>query len=121
VAPSGLGELARHAADLHDRQLRRVGQHHRHLEDDAEGVADVVRMELGEAFGAVAALEQERLARGNLGQIRPVRSRASPAKHQRRIMGKLRRGGVERGRSRDSRAIAALRNSASFRASSSSP
>src|SRR3546814_10773159 len=49
---------------LHHRQLRSVGEHDRHLEDDAEGVADVVGVEFCERFGTVAALEQERLAPG---------------------------------------------------------
>ena len=62
IGAARLGELARHAADLHHRQLRRIGQHDRHLQDDAERVADVVGVEFGEAFGAIAALEQERLA-----------------------------------------------------------
>ena len=35
------------------------GQHHRHLQEDAEEVADVVRAMLGEALGAIAALQQE--------------------------------------------------------------
>ena len=57
-----LGELAGDAADLHHRHCRREGQHHRHLQEHAEEVADVVGAVLGEALGAVAALEQERLA-----------------------------------------------------------
>jgi hypothetical protein len=38
------------------------------LEDDAERVADVIGAVLGEAFGTVAALEQERLARRDFGE-----------------------------------------------------
>jgi hypothetical protein len=57
-----LGELAGHAAHLHNGHLGAVGEHHRHLQDHLEGVADVVGRELGEAFGAVAALEEEGLA-----------------------------------------------------------
>ena len=57
-----LGELARHAADLHHRHLGRVGQDHGHLQQYLEGISNVVRCELGEAFGAVASLQQERLA-----------------------------------------------------------
>jgi hypothetical protein len=41
----------------------------RHLQQHAERVADVVRMELGEALRAVAALEQETLACGDFGEI----------------------------------------------------
>jgi hypothetical protein len=38
---------------------RGEGQHHRHLQQHAEGVADVVGDGIGEALGAVAALQQE--------------------------------------------------------------
>jgi hypothetical protein len=65
-----LGELTRHAAELHDRELRCEGQDDRHLEDDAEGVADVVRAMLGEGLGAVATLKQECLAGCDLGERR---------------------------------------------------
>ena len=61
-----LGELARYAAHFDDRFGRREGQHDRHLQDDAERVADIVRVELLEALGAIAALKQECLARSNL-------------------------------------------------------
>ncbi len=37
-------------------------QHHRHLQEDAEEIADVVGAVFGKAFGAVAALQQERLS-----------------------------------------------------------
>ena len=46
----------------------------------AEGVADVVGMELGEALGAVAALEQESVARATTSASAALRRRASPAK-----------------------------------------
>ena len=70
-----LGELAGHAAELHHRQLRGIGQHHRHLQDDAEGVANVVRVEFGEALGAIAALQQKSLAGSDLGQLGRQRAR----------------------------------------------
>jgi len=44
------------------------GQHHRHLQQHAEGVADVVGAELREALGAIAALEQKSLAVRHLAQ-----------------------------------------------------
>ena len=59
VGRARLGELAGDAADLHHRLRAGEGQHHRHLQEDAEEVADVVGAMLGEAFGAIAALEQE--------------------------------------------------------------
>ena len=40
--------------------LAAVGQHHRHLQQHAEGVADDVGGEVGEALGAVPALKHER-------------------------------------------------------------
>jgi hypothetical protein len=66
---SGLGELAGHPADLHHRAFRRIGQHHGHLQQHPERVANAVGREFGKAFGAVAALQQERLARRDAGQF----------------------------------------------------
>ena len=71
VGRARLGELAGDAADLDDRRGRREGHHHRHLQEDAEEIADVVGGMLGEALGAIAALQQERLAR--------LRRRPAPA------------------------------------------
>uniref|UniRef100_A0A0N4ZJN4 LigA n=1 Tax=Parastrongyloides trichosuri TaxID=131310 RepID=A0A0N4ZJN4_PARTI len=64
-----LGELTGDAAHLHHRLATGEGQDHRHLQDQAEGVADVVGRELLEALGAVAALQQEGVARLDLGQV----------------------------------------------------
>ena len=41
VAGARLGELAGDAADLHHRHAERVGEHDRHLQDDAQLLADV--------------------------------------------------------------------------------
>ena len=62
-----LGELAGDAADLHDRQAARIGEHDRHLEDHAELVADRVGRAV-EGLRAVARLQEERLARGDLAE-----------------------------------------------------
>jgi hypothetical protein len=62
VGRARLGELAGDAADLHHRHAAGIGHHHGHLQEGAEEVADVVGAVLGEAFGAVAALQQEGLA-----------------------------------------------------------
>jgi hypothetical protein len=62
-----------------------VGQHDRHLQQHAEGVADIVGMELGEAFGAVAALQQEGLALGDLAEAGFQVARFA-GKHQRRMI-----------------------------------
>ena len=62
---AGLGELAGDAADLHRGHARRVGEHDGHLEDDLQLVPDGVGAEGVERLGAVAGLEQERLAVGH--------------------------------------------------------
>ncbi len=84
VGRARLGELAGHAAELHDRHARAIGQHDRHLQQHAEGVADVVGGEVGEALGTVAALQQEGLAIGDLGQRRLELARLA-GEDQRRI------------------------------------
>ena len=83
-----LGELAGDAADLHHRRAAGKGQHHRHLQEDAEEVADVVGAVLGEALGAVAALQQESLARGDARQ-RLLQLARLACKNQRRKGRKL--------------------------------
>ena len=65
---AGLGELPGDAADLHDRDTRAVGEHDRHLQDDLQLVADRVGGEVVEGLGAVAGLEQERPAGGDLAE-----------------------------------------------------
>ncbi len=98
-----LGELAGDAADLHHRQRPGEGQHHGHLQEDAEEIADIVGAMLGEALGAVAALEQEALARGDAGK-RPLELARLAGEDQRRIGGEARldrgqgrRVGIDRG------------------------
>ena len=83
-ARAGLGELAGDAPDLHDRHAQRVRQHDRHLQDDAQLLPDVVGRELLEALGAVAGLEQERVAGGDLGERRLQRAGLA-GEHQRGI------------------------------------
>ena len=64
-----LRELARHAADLDHRAGSREGQHDGHLQQNLEGVADIVGIEFGEALGAIAALQQEGVPLGHTGQL----------------------------------------------------
>ena len=54
---------------------RRCGgaDHRRHLQQQVEAAADLVGAELGEGLGAIAALEQEALAGGDLGELRGER------------------------------------------------
>src|SRR3546814_392388 len=62
----------------------------------AEGVADIVRMEFGEAFGAVAALKQERLALRDAREFARQLARLA-RKDERRIAGEFALGGGEGG------------------------
>src|SRR5690606_5559011 len=60
-----LCELASDAANFHHRLRASVGEDHGHLQEYAEEVADIVRAMLCEALGAIATLQQERLAIGD--------------------------------------------------------
>ena len=89
-----LGELARDAADLHHRRSGREGEHHRHLQEHAEEVADRVRAVILEALGAVAALKQESIA-GRDARERLLQVARLAGKHERRKRRKLRLHGVQ--------------------------
>ncbi len=65
-----LGVLAGDPAELHDRHGGGVGQHDRHLQQHPQLVAHVVGGHPVEGLGAVPALQQERLAAGDRGQLR---------------------------------------------------
>ena len=70
-----------------------IGQHHRHLQEHAQEVADVVGADvvgarIGEAFGAIAALQQETLAERDAAERRLQVARLA-GKHQRRIAREL--------------------------------
>ncbi|QTK78540.1 hypothetical protein AT6N2_C0675 [Agrobacterium tumefaciens] len=69
VGRARLGELAGNASHLHHGQLCTVGQHHGHLQEGAEEVTDIVRAVLEEAFGAIAALQQEGVAFCHIGEL----------------------------------------------------
>ena len=96
-ARARLGELAGDAAELHHRRAAGIGQHHRHLQEHAEEVADRVCPMLGEALGAVPALQQEGLARGDAGELRLQLARLA-GEHERREGRKLLLNLGERGR-----------------------
>jgi len=68
VAGTGLGELAGDPADLHHGHAAAVGEDHGHLQDDLQPVADGIGREVEEGLGAVAGLEQERPALGDLAE-----------------------------------------------------
>ncbi len=61
--------LPREAADADDPPLRAVHQHQAHLQQDFELAGDDRRGAVGEALGAVATLEQERLSGGGVGEL----------------------------------------------------
>ncbi len=82
-------ELPGDAADFNDRLAAGVGQHDRHLQEDAEEVADVVGPMLGKALGAVAALQQEAVSRRN-GRKLSFQFARFTGKHQRRKARKTR-------------------------------
>ena len=92
VRRARLGELAGQPAHLHHRRARGIHQHHGHLEQHLEGVADVVRMEFGKALRAVAALQQKGLALRGERKLVGQRPRLA-GEDQRRIAGQLRLGG----------------------------
>src|SRR6516225_7361813 len=95
-----LGELAGDAPNLHHRQCGAIGKHNRHLQEDAQEVADIVGADvigagLGEALGTVAALEQETLAQRDAAERRFEVARLA-GKHQRREGRNLPLHGVKR-------------------------
>ena len=92
---AGLGELPGDAPDLHRRHAERVGQDDRHLQDDLELLADVDRGELLEALGAVAGLDEEGVARGDLAE-RGLQGTCLAGEHQRRVRADLLQSPVER-------------------------
>src|SRR5262245_3265606 len=63
-----LCELPGNTADFHHRHGGGIGEHHRHLQEYAQEVADIVGADvvgavLGESFGAIATLQEESLSR----------------------------------------------------------
>ena len=68
IVGARLGELASNTTHLHHRHGGAEGQDDCHLQEHAQGVADIVGVEFGEALGAIPALKQERLALGDLCQ-----------------------------------------------------
>jgi hypothetical protein len=68
LAGPGLGELPGHPADLDHRHAGPVRQHQRHLQQRPQLGPDRVRGGALERLGAVAALQDERLAPADRGQ-----------------------------------------------------
>ena len=83
VVRARLGILTGETTDAHHGHLHAVNQHQRHLQQDLEPVGN----DFGPAFvknlGAVAALQQEAIARLGLGELLP-QVEDFPGRHQRR-------------------------------------
>lgn len=94
VRRARLGELARHAAHLDDRELGAIRQHDGHLEDRLHARADAVRGRGLEGLGAVAPLQEERLPLGGGGEAIPEDVHLA-GKDERRKARELRDGGTE--------------------------
>ncbi|EJT83086.1 hypothetical protein PPS11_40108 [Pseudomonas putida S11] len=75
-----------HAPDLDHRAAGGEGHDNGHLQQHLEGVADFRRRELGKALGAVATLQQEGAAFGDLGKL-PAQLARLAREHQRRVAG----------------------------------
>ena len=93
VGTARLRELARHPADLHDRNAGGVGEDDRHLQERPELVPDLIGADAGERLRAVAALKEERLAPRHTGE--PVAQRVAFVRHDkaRRMLELSNRGG----------------------------
>ena len=89
-----LGKLPRNAAHLHHGRRACKCQHNGHLQKQPEKIADIVSRMLGKALGAIAALQQKRIAIGNLAQSALQLPRLA-CKNQRRKPGQLRLDGIE--------------------------
>jgi len=57
VARAWLGELSGDSANFYNRYTHRIGEHHCHLQNNAQLLANIYRRELFETFGAVASLQ----------------------------------------------------------------
>ena len=95
VRRARLGVLARHAPHLDDGEGRPVGEHHGHLQDRLYLAPDVVRGVRGEGLGAVAALQDERLAPSG-GRHEFLQSVGLAGEHERRGGRELVHGAPER-------------------------
>ena len=89
-----LGELTGDAADLHDGHAHRVREHHGHLQDDTQLLADVDCGEFLETLCAVTCLEEERISTRHLSERGKERARLA-SEHEWRKSGDLLQRAVE--------------------------
>jgi len=80
------GELARHPPNFDHWAGSGKGQDDRHLQQYSEGVGDGALVKIGEALGAIAALEQKSPTGGDFGQLM-AQGAYFAAEHQRQRMG----------------------------------
>ena len=66
---TGLGELSSHASNLDDGHGTAEGQYQTHLENDTEGIPNMINVELIEGLGTVTAHEEEALSVASTGQL----------------------------------------------------
>jgi hypothetical protein len=95
VVRAGLGELAGHAAHLHDGLRGAVREHDRHLQQRLHARTDLVGGCARECLGAVPTLQQERIAARRTGETL-AQDVDLTREHERRQRGDLRRRGTDR-------------------------
>mmetsp|Transcript_18455 Transcript_18455/g.37774 ORF Transcript_18455/g.37774 Transcript_18455/m.37774 type:complete len:220 (+) Transcript_18455:1024-1683(+) len=66
---AGLGELAGHSSHLDDGHGGSKGQDECHLEEDTEGITDVIDVEFVEGFRAITTHQQKSLSAAGTGQL----------------------------------------------------
>mmetsp|Transcript_33312 Transcript_33312/g.94789 ORF Transcript_33312/g.94789 Transcript_33312/m.94789 type:complete len:356 (-) Transcript_33312:298-1365(-) len=79
---TGFGELTCHAANLNDGHRGSKGQDQGHLQDDTEGITNVIDIELVECFGTVSTHEHKSLTTARPRKLFVKRSDLT-SKHQR--------------------------------------
>ena len=85
IGGARLGELAGEPAHFPPRTFRAEGQNDGHLQQNAEGIADIIGVKFREALGAIAALQEKRLALAGIGQFGPEIARLSGENQRRRV------------------------------------
>src|SRR5262249_9559045 len=85
---AGVCEPPSHTPDFHHGHGGGIGEHHRHLQEYAQEVADIVGADvvgavLGESFGAIATLQEESLSRRDAPE-RLFQAAGFTRKHERR-------------------------------------
>ena len=85
---AGFCKLPGYTTDFDDGHGGSKRQNNRHLENDLEGIADVVGGKFGEAFGAVAALKKKGASLGDLAKL-AFQALCFSGEHKRRHRGQF--------------------------------